>query len=261
MISHTLTLPQQCLLVLCGPAACGKSTFARRHFRRTEIVSSDRCRALVADDEGALWASGRAFEVFYLIIKHRLEVGRFTVADSTALERRARMDLLRIARHAGRPAYLVMFDVSAKTCLKRDESRKRQVGPEVIARHRRLMDLALKSVQTEGFDEVAVITENQTDEVKVRRIGKGRNNATSDSHQAPGRQPKTVAPIPATSAASLKSADPSKRPARTVRPPCFVAPLKRPLAAARQPAPTASALSPAPALRCSRRAAAWLCCR
>jgi protein phosphatase len=132
-------------------------------------VSSDRCRALVADDEGALWASGRAFEVFYLIIKHRLEVDRFTVADSTALERRARMDLLRIARHAGRPAYLLMFDVSAKTCLKRDKSRKRRVGADVIARHRRMMDNALKSAPTEGFDGVIVLSETEMDRVKIRR--------------------------------------------------------------------------------------------
>ncbi len=169
METRQYRLTRQSLLILCGPAACGKSTFAKKHFRRSEIVSSDRCRALVADDEGALWASGRAFDIFYLIIKHRLVVGRFTVADSTALERRARMDLLRLARKAGVPAYLLMFNVSAKECLKRDHSRKRRVGAEVIARHRRLMDLALKSAPTEGFDGVTVLTETEMDRATVRR--------------------------------------------------------------------------------------------
>src|ERR1043165_3362479 len=35
------------VVVLCGPAGCGKSTFAARHFRPTQIISSDHCRALV----------------------------------------------------------------------------------------------------------------------------------------------------------------------------------------------------------------------
>ena len=169
-VTKRLLLSQQGLVVLCGPAACGKSTFARRHFRRSEIVSSDRCRALVADDEGALWASGRAFELFYLIIRHRLEDGRLTVADSTALERRARMDLLRLARRAQRPAHLLMFDVSERTCLKHDAGRQRQVGAEVIARHRRLFGLARRSAPTEGFDGIIILTEADMAHARVRRI-------------------------------------------------------------------------------------------
>ncbi|MBE3585779.1 MAG: AAA family ATPase [Thermoanaerobacter sp.] len=85
-------------MVLCGSAGCGKSTFAARWFMDTQIVSSDRCRALVSDEEENIAASPQAFKLFHCLIEQRLELGQLTVADSTALTPRARKDLLRQAR-------------------------------------------------------------------------------------------------------------------------------------------------------------------
>ncbi len=45
-----IKVPRRTLLVLCGPAACGKSTFVAQRFGATTIVSSDYCRALICDD-------------------------------------------------------------------------------------------------------------------------------------------------------------------------------------------------------------------
>jgi len=164
-----LALPCDALVVLCGPAACGKSTFARRHFLGTEIVSSDRCRAMLADDEDCQWVSGRAFEVFYTLIGHRLELGRMTVADSTALERSSRARLLSLARRSGRPAHLLVFDVSVETCLARDAMRRRRVGRAVIARHRAALSAQLPRLGEEGFDAVHLLSEEQMDDLVIRR--------------------------------------------------------------------------------------------
>ena len=49
----TLTLPELSFVVLIGVSGSGKSTFARKHFKPTEILSSDCCRGLVSDDEKA----------------------------------------------------------------------------------------------------------------------------------------------------------------------------------------------------------------
>jgi protein phosphatase len=45
-----LPVPELSLVVLVGVSGSGKSTFARAHFSATEVISSDFCRGLVADD-------------------------------------------------------------------------------------------------------------------------------------------------------------------------------------------------------------------
>ena len=59
--------PELALVVLVGTSGSGKSTFARRHFRPTEVISSDYCRGLVADDENDQSATSAAFEVLHFI--------------------------------------------------------------------------------------------------------------------------------------------------------------------------------------------------
>ena len=85
-----IKIPELCLVVLVGATGSGKSTFAARHFLATEVVSSDFCRGLVADDENDQKATDAAFEVLYLIAAKRLDAGRLTVVDAD--ERPARVE-------------------------------------------------------------------------------------------------------------------------------------------------------------------------
>ena len=122
-----VVLPDPCLVILCGPAGCGKSTFARAHFVETAVVSSDRCRALIADDEREMRVSGAAFALFHQIIDGRLRFRRLTVADSTALQPDARRELRRIARRWKTPTALLAFDIPEETCVLWNARRGRQV--------------------------------------------------------------------------------------------------------------------------------------
>jgi predicted kinase len=81
-----LIIPECALVVLMGPSGAGKSTFAQRHFRPTEVLSSDACRALVADSETDQAATPEAFEVLHFIAAKRLAAGRLTVIDATNVQ-------------------------------------------------------------------------------------------------------------------------------------------------------------------------------
>ena len=82
----TIDIPALSLVVLVGASGSGKSTFARTHFRATEVISSDFCRGLVSDDENDQAASKDAFEVLNFIAAKRLAAGRLTVIDATNVQ-------------------------------------------------------------------------------------------------------------------------------------------------------------------------------
>ena len=150
-------MPDPSLVILCGPAGCGKSTFARKHFIETAVVSSDRCRAFIADDEQDMQVSAAAFQLFHQIIDSRLQFRRLSVADSTALHPDARGELRRIARRRTAPTALLAFDIPEETCILWNARRSRRVGRAVIRRQRRQLDEALRAVMREGYDQVVVL--------------------------------------------------------------------------------------------------------
>ena len=81
-----IVLPDPSLVVLIGAAGVGKSTFAARHFRADEILSSDRYRAIVSGDEADQAATRIAFRLLHRDVRARLAAGRLTVVDATSVE-------------------------------------------------------------------------------------------------------------------------------------------------------------------------------
>ena len=158
-----LNIPSRALVLLVGASGCGKSTFARKHFKSTEIVSSDALRAAVSDDEADQSASGDAFEVLRLITEKRLRRGRLTVIDATNVQRDSRRTLLAIAARNGRPAIAVVLHLPLEACLARLQARKdRLVAPEVVEKQTADLAVSLPGLPGEGFDQVYVL-ENTED--------------------------------------------------------------------------------------------------
>ena len=108
---YSIKVPPSSLVVLVGPASSGKSSWAKKHFSPSQIVSSDALRSIVADDEAMQEASSDAFMLLYKIIDARLRRGLLTVVDSTALTADSRRKLLTIAAGYGRSAIAVIFHI------------------------------------------------------------------------------------------------------------------------------------------------------
>ncbi|QNP65918.1 polynucleotide kinase-phosphatase [Streptomyces genisteinicus] len=147
------------LVVLVGATGSGKSTFARRHFKPTEVVSSDFCRGLVADDENDQSASGDAFDVLHYIVGKRLAAGRLTVVDATNVQTESRRQLVKIAREHDVLPIAIVLDLPEDVCARRNAARPDRAGMprHVISRHRRELRRSLRGLEREGFRKVHVL--------------------------------------------------------------------------------------------------------
>jgi protein phosphatase len=163
-----LLLPELSLIALIGPAGCGKSTFARKHFRPTEILSSDFFRALVSDDESNQAASKDAFELVYSSAAKRLSRRLLTVIDATNLQRDARKQALDLAKRYHYLTAAIVFNLSEEQCLAYDQQRAgRNVGANVIHNHAQLLKQTLAQLGKEGFGQVYVLSSPEEVEAAV----------------------------------------------------------------------------------------------
>jgi len=164
-----LRIPERSLVLLIGAAGSGKSTFARKHFKSTEIVSSDGLRAIVSDDEADQSASGDAFHLLRLIAMKRLRRGRLTVIDATNVQRPARKSLLAIAAQTSAPTAAIVLNLPLDTCLARNRTRvDRQVSPEVVEKQVADLAVSLPELAAEGFGNLYVL--DNTADIDAARI-------------------------------------------------------------------------------------------
>ncbi|MFE0346860.1 polynucleotide kinase-phosphatase [Streptomyces griseoluteus] len=147
------------LVVLVGATGSGKSTFARRHFAPTEVISSDFCRGLVADDENDQSATGDAFDILHYIAGKRLAAGRRTVVDATSVRPDARRQLIELAKKYDVLPIAIVLDVPEEVCAERNAARPDRAGVprRVIQRHIRELRRSLRHLEREGFRKVHVL--------------------------------------------------------------------------------------------------------
>ncbi len=166
-----IEIPDFALVVLIGPTGSGKSSFARKHFLETEIVSSDTCRALVSDDETDQGATGDAFDLLRHTAGLRLKRRKLTVIDATSVHREDRAELVRLARaHHALPVALVL-NLDPTLCHERNADRaNRDFGPHVARNHSRALRRGLRGLQKEGFRQVHIMkTPEEVDALEIER--------------------------------------------------------------------------------------------
>ncbi len=164
-----IAIPELCLVALIGATGSGKSSFASRHFKPTEVVSSDACRAMVSDDANDQAATPDAFVVLNFITDTRLRAGRLTVIDATSVQPQARKSLVALARENNCLPVAIVLNMPEGLCLARNEGRPdRSFGPHVVRQQAQQLRRSLRGLKREGFRYVFVL--NSPEEVEAVTI-------------------------------------------------------------------------------------------
>src|SRR3712207_5052198 len=150
-----LEIPEFSLVILIGATGSGKSTFAARWFAPTEVVSSDRCRAMVADSESDQSATADAFDLVRAIAEKRLKNRRLAVIDATNVRAADRRPWVELARRWHALPVAVVLDPGLDACVSRNRARpNRGFGPGVPQRMIQEIRRGTGGLQREGFRQV-----------------------------------------------------------------------------------------------------------
>jgi len=154
-----LPIPELSLVAMVGVSGSGKSTFAREHFGPFEVISSDFCRGLIADDENDQAVTSDAFDVLNYIASKRLAAGRLTVVDATNVQRDARRKLVELAKAHDVLPVAIVLNLPEQLCVARNADRpERRFGVEVVHRQRDQLRRSRRGLAKEGFRKVHVLS-------------------------------------------------------------------------------------------------------
>jgi protein phosphatase len=153
-----IEIPEFCVVALIGVSGSGKSTFAKKHFKFTEVLSSDYFRALISDNENNQFVSSQAFDALYYVADKRLGLGKLTVIDATNVQREARAKILELAKEQNCHVAAIVLDIPESVCKERNKQRSgRELRDHVIPKQGMQLRRSLKHLKKEGFRFVSVL--------------------------------------------------------------------------------------------------------
>lgn len=176
-----LHIPDPALVLLIGPSGAGKSTFAKAHFKPTEVISSDALRGMLADDPADQSASAEAFRILGLLANGRLKRRLLTLIDATNLRSADRRRFRQLAGRYGIPTFALAFDLPAGLFAVHNQQRPdRVVDAEVLADQAERMREAMTDVRAEDYAGLFVINDTTTlGEVVIERGGRPRQGSNA----------------------------------------------------------------------------------
>ena len=145
------------LIILCGIPGSGKSTYAKNYIERncnTIHLSSDAIRKELYGDENI---QGNPGEIFTLMQKRAVEAlndGYDVIYDCTNITRKDRAGIINACPKLAKIECHIIW-APIEECIKRDASRERTVGKEVI---NRMLKRFQAPYYDEGINEIAIIT-------------------------------------------------------------------------------------------------------
>lgn len=165
-----IQIPEFSMVVVIGTSGSGKSTFCRKHFLPTEILSSDTYRGIISDDEDRLDISAETFETLQFVLDKRLALGRLTVVDATNVQKEARAPLLKLASKWHALKVAIVIDTPEDVCAARNALRpNRQFGPHVLRNQRNEFRRFFSASKGERWHKVYVIKPEDMDQIEITR--------------------------------------------------------------------------------------------
>lgn len=156
---RTMGLPDPSLVFLLGARGSGKSTFARRFFDPSEVVSLEECRKRVGDDLAGHTPNAAAMTLFYTIIESRLDAGRLVVVDADNTNVETRKSLVSLARKHHLFAVAIALQIDERICIERNAARSDcLVSPYEVKRATEAVRKVVETYAREGIREVHVLS-------------------------------------------------------------------------------------------------------
>ncbi len=172
----TLVIPEFALIILIGTTGSGKTTFAKRHFKSSEILSSSHLRALIAGREDAIEVAAEAFELLLSIAGKRLARRLLTVIDASNLLPEVRKALLALAKDWDVMPIALVFAPPEPV---RNSTLSHRYGPALLSHQRLQFQQTMRLLPYENFACIHVFenyeaSENET--VRRRPLGCDRHD-------------------------------------------------------------------------------------
>jgi len=171
MINKILTIPEFSLILLVGVSGAGKTTFACKNFHPTQVLTSDKFRAMISDNENCMECSRDAFEVLYSITQKRLSRRLLTVIDATNIQDYGRRQLLDFAQEHGAAPVAIVFNIPEDVCIERTLRRTdRPIPLDILQKHFQEFHETLELIPTEGFHSIYILDGQEAAETALVSI-------------------------------------------------------------------------------------------
>ena len=160
---NKITIPYPSVILLIGISGSGKTTFANKHFKPSEILSSDNFRKMISGDENDQSVTKYAFELLHSVASKRLEQNKLIVIDATNVQNYARNIIIRLTHKHSIPSIAIIFNLPIDICKHQNSNRHRVVPTEVIERQHKELINTLYSIKNDDLDSVYILS--TTDEI------------------------------------------------------------------------------------------------
>ena len=168
-------------MVLIGASGSGKSAWAAAHYRATEVVSSDRLRAVVGSGERDLDASTDAFSLLDQIVAARTRRGLATVIDTLGLDPERRRGYLDQARRSEACPPWPCCSTPTPGCA------ASATGPRAVAVPAAVLDAQLRRVRAAAAELAAEDWDVVVEQAAPARLEPAHTPARTTSASQPGQ--------------------------------------------------------------------------